>query len=23
MLERLACPVTRGPLRYDAERREL
>ncbi len=23
LLERLACPVTRTPLRYDAERQEL
>jgi uncharacterized protein len=23
MLEALVCPVTRGPLRYDAERQEL
>lgn len=23
LLERLACPVTRGPLRYDEERQEL
>ena len=23
MLEALVCPVTHGPLRYDAERREL